>query len=346
MSRNGSKKMAPKKDKDKSVVIIGCNGFIGRHILKYLETNPRYKKVIAVDCNKPAVTLKKTKYYKLDLTATMADVTLAEILKNENCDMLIHTAVPMSPMRNEALAHEIIAIGTFYVINACNEAGVRKVVMASTTDVYGAFPENPNFLTEDMPPKGHLQSRFLADKIDAEKQAIKYQKKHPESVVTILRHATILGPTIDSFKTRYLRRAAVMTMLGFDPLLQFVHEDDVIAAFVKIIDEDHPGIFNLGGDGVLPLSRVLEIAGSFNLKLTQIGFKTLVQLLWFADVSPAPSTFADFLRYICVVDNTKIKTAAAFTPKHTTKEALLSFVAAQRLKKMALEDKPASEFAA
>lgn len=326
-----------RQQKEESVVIIGCNGFLGKAILKYLETNSRYKKVVAIDRQKPSLTLKKTKYYKLDLTATMADVSLAEILKKENCDVLIHTALPISPMHNEALSHEVIAIGTFYVFNACAAAGVRKIVMSSTSDVYGAFAENPNFLTEDMPTKGYLQNRFLKDKVDAERQAIKYQKKHSEAIVTILRHATILGPTINSFKTRYLRRSVVMTMLGFDPLIQFVHEDDTIRAFKQFVDEDHAGIFNLGADGVLPLSRVIRLLGSINLKLTQTAFKTLVQLLWYADFSPAPASFADFLRYICVVDNTKIKKELNFKFQYTTKEALLSFVEAQRLKDMKLD---------
>src|SRR3990167_4139201 len=189
----------------KSIVLIGCNGFIRRNVLKYLATNPNYKRVIVIDGNKPAITLKKSKFYKLDLTATLADVTLAEILKAESCDTLIHSANPISPMRDEAKAHEIIAIGTYYIFNACAAANVRKVLMSSTADVYGAFPDNPNYLTESMPTRGNLQSRLLADKVDAEKQALKYQKRHTESVVTILRHATILGPTIDSFKTRYLR---------------------------------------------------------------------------------------------------------------------------------------------
>jgi UDP-glucose 4-epimerase len=336
MVKTRKKKSDTKSPAGKSVVIIGCNSFLGKNVLKALETDPRYERVIAIDCNKPGVTLKKTKYYKLDLTATMADVTLAEILKQENCDMLIHTANPISPLRNEALAHEIIAIGTFYIFNACASAHVRKIVMASTTDVYGAFPENPNFLTEDMPPRGYLQNKFLADKVDAEKQALKYQKKHPTSVVSILRHATILGPNIENFKTRYFRRKVIMTMLGFDPLMQFVHEDDVLAAFLKLVHEDHTGTFNIGADGVLPLSRVINVAGSVNLPLTQIGFKTLVQLMWYGDISPAPASFADFLRYLCVVDNTKIKRELGLKFKYSTKEALLSFIGAERLRQMEL----------
>lgn len=313
---------------------MGCNGFLGGRLLKYLETKPRYTKVVAVDRMKPSITLKKTKFYKLDLTAPMADVELSEILSRENCDMLIHTAFPVSPLRNESKAHEIIAIGTFYIFNACKAAGVRKVVMSSTCDVYGAFPANPNFLTEDMSPKGYLLNRYLTDRIDAEKQALKFQGKGTDRVVTILRSCTTLGPTIDSFKTRLLRRPVIMTMLGFDPLLQFAHEDDVVEIFKKAIDNDYPGTFNIGGDGVLPLSRVIELSSCINLPVSQMIFKAVVQLMWMSDLSLAPSSYADFLRYICVVDNTKVKKIMGYKFRYNTKEALLNFVEACRVRRV------------
>lgn len=318
----------------KSIVLIGARGFKGRGILKKLEADPKYKRVVVIDIVKPDLLLKKSKFYKLDLTETLADDHLANILKQENCDTLIHTAFPITPPHDEAYAHELVAIGSYYIVNACEEAKVRKIVMVTTTDIYGAFPLNPNYLTEDMPVRGHQQSKFLADKIDAEKQALKYQKKHPQSIVSILRPCTILGPTIDSYKTQFLRRPVVTTMLGFDPLVQFVHEDDVIEALQKLIDEDHAGIFNLAGDGVLPLSRVIELCGKINLKLPQIGFKTTVQALWLLDLSPAPASHISFLRYLCVADNTKIKTEVGFKPHFTTKETLLSFVAADRLRQV------------
>lgn len=320
--------------KPKSIVVIGVRGFRGHNILKRLEKNPKYKRVVAIDFKKPSLTLKKTKYYKLDLTETLADVTLTEILKKENCDTLVHTAFPITPPHNEAYAHEVIAIGTFYILNACAAANVRKIIIGSTTDVYGAFPSNPNYLTEAMPPRAHLQSRFLADKIDAEKQALRFQKKYPDRIVTILRVCNVLGPTINSYKTRYLQRSVVTTMLGFDPLIQFVHEEDVKNVMQLLVDEDHPGIFNLAGDGVLPLSRVIDICGKFNLKLTQIGFKTMVQLLWLMDLAPAPASHVNFLRYLCIVDNTKIKKELKYTPKYNTKEALLTFVGADRLRQI------------
>jgi UDP-glucose 4-epimerase len=326
--------MPAKKSKPKSIVIIGTRGFRGRSILKQLETSSKYKNIIAIDYRKPRMTLKKTKFYKLDLTEALADATLADILKTENCDTLIHTAIPVTPPHNESQSHEVIAIGSYYIFNACHAAKVRKVVMASTTDTYGAYPNNPNFLTEDMATRGQRQSRYLKDIVDAENQAHKFQKKNPKSILTIIRPCTILGPTIQSYKTKYFSRPVIVTMLGFDPLIQFIHEDDVTGALMKAIDENHPGVFNLAGDGVIPLSKVIEISGKLNLKLTQIGFKSMVQALWLADISPAPASHVDFLRYLCIVDNEKIKKTLGYKPKYSTKDALFSFLGADRLRQL------------
>lgn len=321
----------------KTIVVTGTSGFKGSRLLKALERDKRYKSIVAIDNKKPDIPLKKTKFYKLDLTETLVDVKLAEILKKEKCDTLVHCAFPITPPKNQAYAHELISIGTLYVFTACQEARVRKVILASTADVYGAFPTNPNFLQEDRhPPQGARQSQFLADKIDAEKQALKYAKKYPDRIVTILRPANILGPTIQSYKTNYLRRPFITTIMGFDPLIQLVHEEDVIRAFMLAIEKDCPGIFNIVGDGVLPLSRVIKICGKMNLRIFQMGVKTLVQLLWYADIAPAPASHVNFLRYLCVADGTKANKILGFVPKFSTKEALLSFVGAERLREVKL----------
>lgn len=321
----------------RTIVITGTSGFKGSRLLRALEDNPHYASVIAVDHKRPPVEIRKSRFIKLDLTETLADAQLAEILKRERCDTLVHCAFPITPPKNESFAHELISIGTMYVVNACAEARVRKVIVASTTDVYGAYPDNPNFLQEDLhPPKGDRQSRFLADKIDAERAVLKYAAKNPDRIATVLRFCTLLGPTIQSYKTRYLRRPIVATILGFDPLIQFIHEEDIAQAFLLALEKDAPGVFNIVGDGVLPLSRVIKICNKINIKLPQMGFKSLVQLMWYADLAPAPASHVNFLRYLCIADGSKAKRVLGFVPRFSTKEALLSFIGAERLREIHL----------
>ncbi|OGQ08162.1 MAG: hypothetical protein A3G32_08450 [Deltaproteobacteria bacterium RIFCSPLOWO2_12_FULL_40_28] len=320
-----------------TVVITGTSSFKGSRLLRELENNPRIKNLVAIDKHKPQFSLKKARFYRLDLTETTADAQLTEILKKEKCSTLVHCALPITPPRDQAYSHELISVGTMYVLTACAAADVKKIILPTTTDVYGAFPTNPNFLQENLhKPKGDLLSKFLADCMDAENQALSFSKKYPDRIVTILRPCTILGPTVQSFKTRLLRRFFFTTMLGFDPLIQFIHEDDIMAAFHLAIFKDCPGIFNIVGDGVLPLSRVLAISGKFHIPLPQIGFKTLVQLLWYLDIAPAPSSHVNFLRYLCIADGSKAKKVMGFTPRFSTKDALLSFVGAERLREINL----------
>jgi UDP-glucose 4-epimerase len=325
------------KKKYGTVALTG-SGYKGSSLLRWLDQDPVFPQVIFLDHKKPRQLLKKTRFYRLDLTETLADVQLAEILKKEKVETLIHTAFPVTPPHNVALAHELISVGSMYVCNAAAEANVHKMILASTADVYGAFPDNPNYLTESHPPRGGLKSKFFADKIDAENQFLKFAKKHPKSVVTILRPVTILGPRIESYKTRYLSRLLVPTVMGFDPLVQVIHEEDLLKAFQIAIKKDCPGIFNLASKGVLPLSKAIKLIGKVPIPLSLLGLKSLVQILWFTGISPAPATHLDFLKYMCVVATEKAEHEMGFQPKYTCKKTLLDFVGAERLREFKLQE--------
>lgn len=321
----------------KKLVLIGSSGFKGEKLIQTLDKDKDFDQIIAIDRFKPKSISKKLKFYKLDLTENTADSKLAEIFQKEKVDCIFHAAFPVTPPKNTAVAHELISIGTMYILNAAAAARVKKIILASTTDVYGASAKNPNFLTEDKhQPQGHKQSRFLADKIEAEKMCLRYAKKYPGSQVCILRPCTILGPSIQSYKTRIFQRPFVLSVLGFDPLLQFLHEDDLLQAFLLSLKKDISGIFNIVGNGVLPLSRVIEITGKKNLGIPQLALKSIVELAWTLDISPAPSSHIDFLRYTYVADGSKAEQELGFKPKFSSKEALLSFVGAQRLRELSL----------
>ena len=322
----------------KTIALIG-GGYKGINILKWLEREKKFPRVIYFNHKKPNLVLKKTKFYRLDLTETLADVKLAEIFKKEEVDTLIHTAIPVTPPKNISRAHELISVGSMYLCNAAAEAKLRKLVLASTADVYGAFANNPNYLNERHPPRAGAKSRFLADKIDAENRFLKYAEKNPKSIVTILRPASILGPSITSYKTQYLSRWFVPTVLGYDPLVQFIHEKDFMDGFKLSILNDCPGIFNLASRGVIPLSKAIKLMGKINIPMSLIGLKTFVQLLWYANISPAPASFLDRLKYIQVVNMDKAEKEMNYRPQFNCKEALLDFVGAQRLRGIHLEER-------
>jgi len=140
------------------------------------------------------------------------------------------------PTHANEWAHELEDVGTMHVLNACAGVEPRRFVMISTTLVYGAHPKNPNFLTEDAELRGHRDSRFVNDKVRAEHQVQRFAAEHSNVQVCILRFAPILGPTVSNMYTRFFRRPVAPVMMGHDPLMQFVHEQDAAYALLRAVE--------------------------------------------------------------------------------------------------------------
>src|SRR5262249_59950932 len=146
-------------------------------------------------------------------------------------------------------------------LNACAGVEPKRLILISTTVVYGAHPKNPNFLTEDAELRGHRDSRFVNDKVRAERQVQRFAKEHQNVEVCVLRFAPILGPTMSNMYTRFFSRPVAPVMMGHDPLMQFVHEQDAAWAFKQAVDSNATGPFNIVGKGVLPYTTVLALPG-------------------------------------------------------------------------------------
>jgi len=219
-----------------------------------------------------------------------------------------------------------------HVLNAARRVKLRKFILWSQTILYGAHPNNPNFLTERHPLRADAEQAFFADKIAAEREVAAYAAKARGTVVTVLRTAPIVGPTVRNYVTRYLAERVIITLLGFDPLWQFVHEVDAIAAFKLAIDRDFPGVFNIAGEGVLPISTVIKLASRVSLPLFHPIAETMIGAAWAAQAAYAPPSFLRYLRYLCVADGEKAAREMGFRPAYTPREALLDYLGAQRLR--------------
>jgi UDP-glucose 4-epimerase len=176
----------------------------------------------------------------------------------------------------------------------------------------------------------------MADKIEAEREVRRFAESTPGCAVTILRLAPLMGPTVSSWVTRWLSRRLVPTMMGFDPLVQLLHEVDAVAAFKLALDRRAPGIFNIVGEGVLPISTVVKLAGRIAVPVPAPLMRAATSLLWMASLNEAPPHFVAFLRNVCVADGSAAKRGLGFVPAFTTREAVLDFAGALRLREAKL----------
>ncbi len=318
------------------VAITGAQSFLGRNLIGLLEEDPRVGRIIALDQAAPDTAGAKTHFYELDLSHPVAEERLTEICGAENVECLTHLGFLETPTHASAWAHEFESVGTMHVLNACRRSNVTKFVMRSQTALYGAHPTNPNYLTERHPLRARRDQPYFADKIEAERDAQHFGPPGSGRTVTILRMAPILGPGIKTATTRYLGRRAVPTLLGFDPLWQFLHEADAVAALKLAVNRNVAGIFNVVSQGVLPLSTAIKLAGRVNVPLPGPFARSLARGLWIAHLLEAPPAFLDYLQYICVADGKAAAEQLGFVPVFTTREAVIDFANAQHLRDVRL----------
>jgi UDP-glucose 4-epimerase len=318
------------------VALTGAASFLGRNLVGVLEEDPGTARIVAIDVKSPDTSGPKTRMYPVDLTAPASEERVAEILGAEGVDTLLHLAFLSSPTHAAAWAHELESVGTMHVLNAARRVRLRKLIVWSQTILYGAHPTNPNFLTEQHPLRADVGEPFFADKVDAEGEVAAFAAKAKGTVVTVLRTAPIVGPTVNNYITRYLAERIIITLLGFDPLWQFIHEVDAIAAFKLAIDRDFPGVFNIVGEGVLPLSKIIKLAGRASLPLFHPLADATIAAAWAAQAAYAPPSFLRYLRYLCIADGEKAAREMGFRPAYTTREALLDYISAQRLRDVKL----------
>lgn len=337
-SGSGTRSLASTRAKRRVVAITGADSFLGRNLIGLLEEDPRIARIVALDVRPPSTAKAKTHYCELDLAQPASEERLAEVFVAERVETLAHVAFLSQPSHARHCAHELESVGTMHVVNAAMHARLHKLVHWSQTLLYGARPTNPNFLTESHPLRAHEQAHddgFFRDKIEAEQQ-IKRFADQGRAVVTVLRTAPILGPTVRNYAARLLSHRLVPTLLGFDPLWQFVHEVDAVAAFKLAIDRDVPGTFNIVSEGVLPLSTVIRLAGRVAVPIPHPLATPLASAMWAAQLLHTPPSFVDYLRYLCVADGARAATQMGFRPAYSTREAVLDFATAQHLRDVRL----------
>ncbi len=308
------------------VAVTGARTFLGTELIKRLEEDPRYHQIIALDIRRPDLPLEKTIYREVDLTIPEVDQAMAYIFTGQRVDTVVHAAFLSQPTHATEWAHELEDIGTMHVLNACAAAQPARFIMASTTLVYGAAPDNPNFLVESDPLRTQSDVPFIADKVHAEEQVRRFAEEHPGIRASILRFAPILGPTVYNMYTRFFARPMALALLGHDPLLQFVHESDAVTALKLAVDRDVEGPFNIVGHGVLPYRTVLAMMGRMPIALPHVAARSLCKAMWLAQLFDVPPRFLDFLRYLCVADGNRAQTELGFHPRFGIRRTVLDFL--------------------
>ena len=304
------------------VAVTGIAGYLGRHVLARLEKIHGVTRVIGVDVEEP-VGSPKLEFHQLDVR----DARLAKVIVG--ADVLVHLAFQLDPIRDEERMRSINVDGTANVLAAAGVTGVRKIVYPSSATVYGARPDNDVPLGEESSLRPNTDFPYAMHKLETERLAGAFRAEHPDVVLTVFRMATVFGPNADNFVTRVLESPRVLTVGGYEPPFQVVHEDDVVDAIAFAIERDLPGTFNLAADGWLSYGEVLALTGKKRVAVPEEVAFSMAERLWRSGLSIAPASELHFMMHPWVLDNTAIR-AAGWTPRRTNRETLVETIEAHR----------------
>src|SRR3954469_15096580 len=311
------------------VLVTGRSTYWGGRVAQVLERRPDVEVVVGLDTHEPRVELERTEFVRADTTHSI----IARIVRATQVDTIVHTHLIVDSTRvSGRRLHEINVIGTMNLLAAAgaSQSPVRKVVLKSSGLVYGASKADPYSFREDMTRTGPAKTPVERALLEGEAFVRDFADDNPHVDVSLLRFANVLGVDIDTPFTAALRRPVVPEIFGFDPRLQFVHEDDVVDALMYAINNDIPGVYNVGADGVLPWSEVCAIVGKRRVALPFM-FTNLAsepaRLLRLWDLPPEAMALLRFGRSI---DNSRYK-RAGFRYGYTTATTVEAFAQALRL---------------
>ena len=312
----------------RTVMVVGVARHLGARLAQVLAEHPQIDRVVGVDVVPPSIDIGAAEFVKADIRTS----AIARAIKRTRADTVVHMNIlaTRADAGGRVPQKEINVIGTMQLLAACQRSDtVRKLVVKSSTTVYGAGPSAPALFAEDMVPGAISRRGYEKDASEVESYVRGFTRRRPDVDVTILRFANVLGPSIRTALSEYFVLPVVPVVLGRNPRFQLVHEDDSVAALQLATVEDRPGIYNVAGDGFLTLSQAVLRAGRPPLPLPTLGTPFVGGMMRRLGLADMDSAQARFLTYGRGVDTTRMRQQLHFEPEHTTAATFESYVAAR-----------------
>ena len=316
------------------VLVTGVSGFLGGHLAARLAADPAIDRVLGVDTVPPPRDLLKRMGRAEFVRADIRNPLIAKVISSANVDTVVHASLSASPASagGRATMKEMNVIGTMQLLAACQKAtSVRRVVLKSTTAVYGSSSRDPAVFDEAIGAKDLPSGGYAKDAAEIEGYLRGFSRRRPDVTTTVLRFANFIGPRMDTVLSRYFALPVVPTVLGYDARIQLLHEEDGLAVLERAATHELPGVFNVAAHGVLMLSQAIRRAGKIAVPVPSGAVGPVSRVLRGArvvDFSPEQMRFLNFGR---VVDLTRLIDDFGFEPRWTTTQAFDDFVRGKAL---------------
>jgi UDP-glucose 4-epimerase len=245
-----------------------------------------------------------------------------EVFRHTRPEAVVHMATVTSLVMPGEERYQINLGGTRAVFEYSRAYGVQHCIFLGRHTFYGAGPDSPLFHVEDEPPLALNRFPELADLVASDLFAATALWRHPELVTSVLRACYTLGTTGHGTLAGFIHGKRVPMVMGFDPLFQFLHEDDLVEAIVQTLAKRPRGVFNVAGPQPLPLSRIVREAGRTPIPVPEFILEGLIGRFGFPHL---PKGALTHIKYPVVVDAKSFREATGFQYAHDEIDTIASF---------------------
>jgi UDP-glucose 4-epimerase len=328
-----------------TVAVTGPTGEVGGSLIDALEASDAVDAVRGMarrQFDPAAAGWRKATYQRGDI---LDRGHLAELF--DGADVAVHLAFAIFGDREET--RRINLEGSRNVFEAAVEAGVGRLVYASSVAAYGFHPENPQPLTEDTPATGSSGFYYSAQKAELE-ETLDEILAASELGAYVFRPCIVAGPratmlieqTVGAARlgdpAPLLRRHVLDRIPLLRPILpdagvplQLVHHDDVATALAAAVEgRGEPGAYNLAGAGEIVIADIARALGWRSVRVPRpaLGVGTTVAgRLSF--ISPQLE-WATALSTPVIMDTTKAREHLGWVPRFDATETLMQTAVSAR----------------
>ncbi|WP_163547752.1 NAD-dependent epimerase/dehydratase family protein [Candidatus Frankia nodulisporulans] len=307
------------------VLVTGVARPLGAEVASVLAADPEIESVIGVDTTVPTADLGRTHFVRADIRHPL----IAKVISATGIDTVLHLNVIATPLGagGRAAMKETNVIGTMQLLAACQKSTtVTRLVVKSTTAIYGSSARDPALFTEDTQPRALPMAGYAKDAVEVEGYVRGFSRRRPDIAVTVLRFTNILGPHSDNALALYLDLPVVPTVLGFDPRIQLLHSTDALAVLLRAARGHHAGTFNVAGDGVMLLSQAIRRAGRPSVPAPFPAIELLGGLARRLRIIDYSAEQLDLLTHGRAVDTSRLIGVFGYRPRYSTVETFDAFV--------------------
>lgn len=308
------------------VVVTGATGNVGTSVVGALSYAPQRIDIVGLARRRPAWQPNGTQWVE-------ADVVTSDLVRIfDGADAVVHLAWAIQPSRDRRLLHKINVEGTGRVLEAVREAGVPKLVYASSVGAYAPGPKD-RMVDEGWPTGGIASSVYASQKAEVERLLDRFEEEATGISIARLRPALIFkgeaaseirrlfaGPFLPGFLVRPATIPFVPRISGLR--FQAVHSADVGSAYLQAVVRDVSGAFNIAADPPLGTRELAEVLRGRPISISPRIARWLIDATWRLRLQPTPSGWLDMALAVPLLDAGRARRELDWEPRFSGIDAL------------------------